>query len=398
MYANPNIAYSIYANVPIAYIAMPTPLSLAEHTLFAELLELSLDAMFNEEFPINGSFSTRAVRNREGTARKYFYYQGYNPNAGPGEPKRYQKYVGPTDDLQIADRVARFLEIKTGRKSRVSLVSALAGLGIPRPPVQMGKIIEALAKAGLFRMRAVLIGTAAYQTYPALLGVRLRTATAITGDIDFAQFRAISISIGDKSEPILETLKEADPTFRAVPHMSASIASTRFQNAGGFRLDILTPNRGSDHHMGKAVKMGALADISADPLRLLDFLIFQPVRSVVLYGPGISVNVPSPQRYALHKLIAAVRRIDDEKNQLRSSKDIAQASELILAFRESGRAGEISSAFDEAWNRGPRWREALVEGASHLPKETFNILLELTDGKITQRLPKRRPIKGAAER
>ncbi|WP_204323331.1 GSU2403 family nucleotidyltransferase fold protein, partial [Streptococcus pneumoniae] len=41
---------------------------------------------------------------------------------------------------------------------------------MPRPPVVIGRIIEALAKAGVFRLRSVLIGTAAYQTYPAVLG------------------------------------------------------------------------------------------------------------------------------------------------------------------------------------------------------------------------------------
>ena len=42
---------------------MPRPLSLAEHTLLAELVEKSLDAMFDDHFPENGSFIVRSTRN-----------------------------------------------------------------------------------------------------------------------------------------------------------------------------------------------------------------------------------------------------------------------------------------------------------------------------------------------
>ena len=49
--------------------AVPIPLSLAEHTLYAELAEQSLDAMFDDQFPENGSFVTRSVQSRDGGAR-----------------------------------------------------------------------------------------------------------------------------------------------------------------------------------------------------------------------------------------------------------------------------------------------------------------------------------------
>ena len=49
--------------------AVPVPLSLAEHTLYAELVEQSLDAMFDDQFPENGSFVTRSVESRDGERR-----------------------------------------------------------------------------------------------------------------------------------------------------------------------------------------------------------------------------------------------------------------------------------------------------------------------------------------
>ena len=55
--------------------AVPVPLSLAEHTLYAELVEQSLDAMFDDQFPENGSFVTRSVESRDGATRGYFYFK-----------------------------------------------------------------------------------------------------------------------------------------------------------------------------------------------------------------------------------------------------------------------------------------------------------------------------------
>src|ERR1700677_4368248 len=82
--------------------AMPIPLSLAEHTLYAELLEQSLDAMFDDQFPENGSFVTRSVAGRDGTRRGNFYYQGYRPKNGESAVKnRFSRYVGLADDPEI---------------------------------------------------------------------------------------------------------------------------------------------------------------------------------------------------------------------------------------------------------------------------------------------------------
>ncbi|MFX5610995.1 GSU2403 family nucleotidyltransferase fold protein, partial [Acinetobacter baumannii] len=85
---------------------------------------------------------------------------------------------------------------------------------------------------------------AAYQTYPAVLGFRISQSAAITGDVDIAQFPSISIAVEDKTPPLLEVLKEVDPTFRAVPHINDPLASTAFANGAGFRLDVIAAHRG----------------------------------------------------------------------------------------------------------------------------------------------------------
>ena len=65
----------------------------------------------------------------------------------------------------------------------------------------------------------VLVGTVAFQAYPAMLGVRLPGALLQTGDIDIAQFKNASVAVGDNTPPVLEVLKGVDTTFRAVPHV-----------------------------------------------------------------------------------------------------------------------------------------------------------------------------------
>ncbi len=80
--------------------------------------------------------------------------------------------------------------------------------------------MEALASGGFFRLRGVLIGTAAFQTYAGLLGVRLPAAAVLTGDADIAQDYAISREVEDMLPPIVDLLQNVDPSFRPVPHRS----------------------------------------------------------------------------------------------------------------------------------------------------------------------------------
>jgi hypothetical protein len=128
------------------------------------------------------------------------------------------------------------------------------------------------------------------------------------------------------------------------------------------------------------MKLDALAGVSGEPLRFMDYLLSAPIRSVVLYGPGVSVNVPAPERFAVHKLIVSMRRPTDAVGSAKSRKDLAQSGELILAFDQSGRGSAIESAWREAWERGPRWRLGLQRGAAALAPEARAVLARLSGG------------------
>jgi hypothetical protein len=325
-------------------------LPLSYTTLYAELAQRSLDASFASEFSTAGRFVTQESR-----GRRYWYF---DTASGPGKKRRY---VGPVDDLEITKRVDDFKLLKADIRARRKLVSTLVREAyLPRPEQKSGDVVQALAEAGFFRLRGVLVGTVGYQCYAALLGVRLPDMAMQTADADFAQFRAVSSEVNDTVEQLLERLQAIDPTFRAVPHQADGRYSTQLVSSDGYRIDFLTPNTGSDDHQGHPAHMPALGGISAEPLRFLDFLIHQPERAVMLHGAGVPVTVPAPERFAVHKLIIASRRRSDVNGVSKSQKDLTQAQNLMLAMIETRRTDALADVFMEAWDRGEAWKEAIT--------------------------------------
>lgn len=333
-------------------------IDLTYRTMFAELLQRSLDASFETEFSTAGNFLRVPVKGRD-----YWYFE-------ETRPRKKRKYVGPADDPEIAKRVEAFQHIKDDLRSRRKLVSTLVReAGLMAPERFTGDIVEALANAGIFRLRSVLVGTVAFQTYAGHLGVKLPGASLQTGDADFAQHYSISAEVEDSLPPIMEILQSVDSTFRAVPHRSDPVRVTQFENASRYKVEFLTPNRGSDDYADHASAMPALGGASAQPLRFLDFLIHEPIRTVMLHRSGVPVLVPAPERYAIHKLIVASRRQSDANGLAKREKDTYQASLLIEALKETRRLDDLGYAFEEARNRGPSWREAIEKGLHLLPNK-----------------------------
>ena len=334
-------------------------IDLATQTMFAELLQRSLDAEFDAEFRENGTF----VRKRS-KGGLYWHNQWRD-----GEKTR-NKYVGPVTDSSITDRVKRFSTIKAGYKRRKTLVRALAAAGLPTPDALSGMIVEAMWKAGFFRLRGVLVGTLAFQAYAGPLGVRLDPRPLMTQDADFAQFWGISENIGESMPSPIDVLHSVDESFRKIPHVTDPFVSTRYRNQRDYAVDFLTPNRGSARHADKPARTRALAGTGAEPLRHLDFLIHDPERFVLLFAGGIPVTIPRAERFAVHKLIVAVER----SNQAKSAKDIQQSRILIEALA-TRRPGELASAWRVASQSGRRWRKKLEAGRARLPEETQASLL-----------------------
>ena len=239
---------------------------------------------------------------------------------------------------------------------------ALTRGGLPAPPAPIGRVIQALAEAGVFRLRSVLVGTLAYQTYAPLLGIRLRSTSVMTEDIDIAQFRSVSIAMEDQlPESIYDVLKAVDKAFRPISKTLHEGKPVAFQ-AGGLRVECLTPMQGPEEdEPGSLPALGT----TSQPLRFLDYLSYEEIEAVLLYGAGILVRVPDPLRYGLHKLILAERRRATPK----SRKDLVQAGTLIEALIED-RPDDLLDLWGELVARGPKWRELAEASLRRLPEET----------------------------
>lgn len=335
-------------------------IDLMYQTMLAELGQRSIDAAWTADFPPEGRFTPVTVKDK-----RYWYFD--IPDGSGGKSRLY---VGPADDPEITQRVETHQQQKDDLRARRRMVSSLTREGgMVAPDAMSGDIVEALAAGGLFRLRGVLIGTVAFQTYAGILGVRLPSAAIMTGDADIAQDYAISREVEDTLPPIVGLLQAVDPTFRAIPHRSGSTASSAFQSASGYRVEFLTSNRGSDDYIDHPAKMPALGGASADPLRFLDFLIRDPVRTVLLHKSGVPVTVPAPERYAVHKLIVATRRRESGESAIKRDKDIRQAAILFEALQQTRRASDLALVYNEAWERGPAWQDGIRAGADMLPKQ-----------------------------
>jgi hypothetical protein len=338
------------------------PIDITYRTLYAELEQRSLDASFDAAFPPTGNFVRVPVKGRD-----YWYFEDRH-----AEKKR--RYVGPAADPAISRRVEEFGRSKEQFRGRRRLVSTLVREARFSAPDRLtGDIVEALERAGLFRLRAVLIGTIAFQTYSAYLGVRLPGAIVQTGDADFAQFYSISHEVEDEIPSVLDVLKSVDPSFRPIPHRGDGRYTSQYINGTSYLVEFLTPNRGSDDYADKPARMPALGDTAAQPMRFMDFLIRDPVRALMLHGDGIPVLVPAPERYAVHKLIVANQRLTGSGIAKRE-KDLKQSRQLFEALQLARMDRELAEVFVEAWNRGAAWQEVIRGGMGYLQPDDAEVV------------------------
>ncbi len=336
---------------------MPAP-SLIIQTTYAELLERCASSAFSDAFSEDGVFTPKSIK-----GRRYWYFQASTAEG------RTQRYVGP-ETPELLERIAHHKMTRDDDREQRALVSTLVrSFGLPRPIPEIGSVIAALAKAGVFRLRGILVGTMAYQAYSAMLGIKLPISTLHTADVDIAQFKNVSIAIKDHTPPILEILKGVNKTFRAVPHTNDGRKTTSYVAKGGLRVDFLTPNEGSDTDRPQGLPA---FQTDAQPLRFLDYLIHEPEPAAILYDAGIYVLVPAPARYAVHKLIVSRRR---PEGTAKRDKDLQQA-EALLSILAQKRPYELKSAWGEALQRGQKWRQLLLEGASQLSPQNRDIILK----------------------
>ena len=110
--------------------------------------------------------------------------------------------------------------------------------------------------------------------------------------------------------------------------------------------------------------------MQAQALHYLNFLLADPVPAAIPYRSGVLVQIPRPERFAIHKLIVADRRRADDR--LKAAKDRAQAA-LLIAVLAKDRPEDLAEALEDARARGPRWRDRINASLAKLPESAAQL-------------------------
>jgi hypothetical protein len=336
--------------------------SLAAQTAFAGLDDAARQADLNRSVAdLPGGFAKKVV-----AGRAYWYYQVKSPD---GKPR--QSYVGPDDaptqalikhHADPASRLARQQLVRLGR-------AALA-LGCADIPAKHAKVIERLTNAGLFSAGGILVGTHAFLSYQNMLGVYWSEGAA-TLELDFAHAgRNVSLALPENLEidtrAAIESLQ-----MGFVPNQKHT--SFKKTDEPDFDLDFLT-SRGRTGDEPVTVQR---LQLTLQPLRFMELSLQDPVRSTLLSRSGpIVVNLPRPERYAIHKLLVYGERPQAQRTKAR--KDLAQAAALMdyLLLHD---AEDIAGMWRDVIARWPGWKRRLTQG--------FQMMnLQYPDGRFEERL------------
>jgi hypothetical protein len=289
---------------------------------------------------------------------RVFWYDKYRIGS-----KMAQRYIGP-DSAALRERLERLRELKAEReirkKEQTRLIRILRAEGYAPVDMKTGSLLSAFAKVGVFRLGGTLVGTLAFRHYEGELGIALGfDQLAQTDDIDIGSFERLSFAIGESAaEPLTEAFSAL--SFRPVPSLDRGKTWRWQQGSSGMLVEFLMPAE-RDEGIRDLPALG----VSAQALRHLDYLLEDPIPAVSLYRSGVLVQIPRPERFAIHKLIVADRR-QGGPDEVKARKDRAQAEFLILVLAEL-RPDELLEAYEEAMERGPNWRRRIEATLKKLP-------------------------------
>lgn len=270
--------------------------------------------------------------------------QIYLGNDSPGLQALIERFKAQTPKAQALAHVARLC------RSAIELGA--------EPMVRTHfRILQRLADHGFFHAGGILIGTHAFLAYQNQFGVRW-TEDNQTLDIDFAHpGNNLSIALPDgvqmDARSAIESLE-----MGFIPN--ASHTSFIKQDEPDLQLDFVTPKVSTSD---ASIRVHAL-NLHMQPLKFMNFSMDAAMPAVLISRTGpIVVNVPKPERYALHKLIVFGER--PHEMQTKAQKDIAQAAWLI-SYLQDNEAGALHEAWARVQASGKGWVQRCKAGAKHL--------------------------------
>ena len=295
---------------------------------------------------------TRVTRNG-----RVYWYDSYRVGS---EVRKH--YIGE-DSPELAARIARHGDerapARQRRSDRARLVRLLRAEGYLGLDPSTGSLMAALSGAGVFRLGGTVVGTHAFRLYEGELNLRLGLDHAAqTDDLDIASFERLSLALEDAAAPPVQQVL-ADFSFAPVPSLEQGRTWRWRQTTGNALVEFLTPAFGAE-----GLRALPALGVQAQALHYLNFLLADPVPAAIPYRSGVLVQIPRPERFAIHKLIVADRRRGEDR--LKAAKDRAQAAALIAALAHD-RPDDLAEAYADAQSRGPRWRERIGASLSRMP-------------------------------
>jgi hypothetical protein len=307
---------------------------------------------------VPGGFAKKTVAGRE-----YWYHQMKDANG-----KVRQTYVGPDDDATRSVVASHGDPQKLlAHAHLVRLAKSAIALGCADIPTKHARVIERLADAGLFSAGGILVGTHAFLAYQNIFGVRWESGAA-TLDLDFAH-AGRNLSLALPSNLKVDTPEAIDSLQMGfIPN--AAKTSYRKVDEPDFDLDFLTSRgrKGDAHIYIKDL------NLTLQPLRFMELSLEDPIRATLVARNGpIVVNLPRPERYALHKMMISGER--PQAQRVKAKKDMLQAAALLAYLLEND-----LEALRQQWvnihARGAAWRKSLMAGAVALEKAFTEIPLQ----------------------
>ncbi len=330
-------------------------LTASAQNAYADLYDATLALHVSSSIAgLNGSFGKKTVH-----GHVYWYFQ-FRDIGGAVK----QLYVGPESE-KLSTLIQNHKDNPgQGPKPLQRLAAAAVALGCEPLLAKHFRVIRRLAEYGFFRRGGILVGTHAFTAMGNMLGIS-PVERMQTQDVDFAHAGknisvALPANIKVETAAAIESLKMG---LLPITSLSGASGSTYLSTTDPtFRLDFLTSkfSEGDD-----PVHVEGLS-IALQPLKFMEFSMVETTQAAVFCNEGaVFVNIPKPDRFAIHKLIVSAER--DTSAAVKSNKDIRQANVLIQYYLDN-RPEEISATYQDAFSRGPGWRKRLETGLAKLGK------------------------------
>ncbi len=337
------------------------PLSLSAQTAYAELQDRVRIQSIDRFRMLPGAFHKQIQK-----GRPYIYY-GYRDLDGTGR----MAYVGPEDsrvlELIKKHKTLQSEDLHTQIRGQARAAEAL---GCATTLTKHFRVVNRLEQYGFFSAGGILIGTHAFLAMGNMLGVKW-LSTNLTMDVDFAHAgKNVSIALGANVKiSVHDALNSLEMGLLPITEFSGKTgAQYRNPQDPELRLDFVTPQTRN----GGPVVLPEL-DLALECLKFMEFSLVNTTQAVMISKEGACVvNIPAPERYAVHKLIIYGERPIHE--QSKANKDLGQAAAIFQVLFESGNAHLIRAAWSDALSRGPGWVKRLNQGKSALLRQYPELL------------------------